>query len=625
VWSEPTDELKAQAAWAEVAERRAKLEGAQRRHLMHAREPGAAPISSTFLAPRQDADVLSEVESELALASEHPDVEWKEHWSEDHGQTFYANTATSESIWTPPPGYRPAHAPDILHVDENGISRPAAGAGTEDCADNYRVVALAKVRVGFEQTSEEVCRLSVGVVVEALEGRLNTGGVMRIRTSRGWVNTKAADGTTLLLALDSHVDINPLSTGLESAHLPFEVEESVLAGPFTSDTETALEQTRGTFAAAQDIVPESKRAYPQQFSVSSLNPARADGMHTILRGPSQLPSEVNLFDEEDTEEHKGGLHEDITSMRWFHYTPVINILHDLLFDVAPSPEELNTSLNLFALITALMLTMVGPLPFSYGYDDWADAIARQGGDDELYQSFVKYASRSYLSLVCSLFTDCALLIALGHTSFVGPDGKTSTAMIKNFWAFARIPFMWVLFTGFCGIFWAFCAQHRLLSLMMPPTGSNFTKGLDAVGNDETVCSNDVCEQTYADLEDGGRLYEESGAGMLSPDVGVSLQSMMWVWACYVSLFVICVGFQSLALAMKTKTYTRARYNITVTDGGEKQDTRILPTLVAGTCCGPKSNLAVDDVSGEGLACAHCDSTIATLSLVLLCSLKIVET
>jgi hypothetical protein len=66
--------------------------------------------------------------------------------------------------------------------------------------------------------------------------------------------------------------------------------------------------------------------------------------------------------------------------------------------------------------------------------------------------------------------------------------------------------------------------------------------------------------------------------------------MMWV-------------FQSLALAMKTKTYTRARYNIAVTDGGKNQDTKILSTLVAGTCCGPKSKVAVDDVSGEGLASA----------------------
>jgi hypothetical protein len=103
----------------------------------------------------------------------------------------------------------------------------------------------------------------------------------------------------------------------------------------------------------------------------------------------------------------------------------------------------------------------------------------------------------------------------------------------------------------------------------------------------------------------------NGGAMLSSDVGVSLHPMMWVWVLGVSLFVVWGGFQSLAPAMKTKTHTRARYNITVTDDVEKRDTILLRTLVAGTCCGPKSKVAVGDVSGEGLASAlsfsHCHS------------------
>jgi hypothetical protein len=87
-------------------------------------------------------------------------------------------------------------------AERGDASEALRSAPARDFADSYRVVLPAKVRVGFEKTSEDAGQLPVGDVVEALEGRPNAAGVLRIRTSRGWANTKAADGTVLLLALD---------------------------------------------------------------------------------------------------------------------------------------------------------------------------------------------------------------------------------------------------------------------------------------------------------------------------------------------------------------------------------------------------------------------------------------
>jgi hypothetical protein len=63
---------------------------------------------------------------------------------------------------------------------------------------SYKVLNRTKLRQGFQPTSPNAGFLQVGEIVQVMEGALNSSGVMRIRTSRGWVNTQGSDGTILL-------------------------------------------------------------------------------------------------------------------------------------------------------------------------------------------------------------------------------------------------------------------------------------------------------------------------------------------------------------------------------------------------------------------------------------------
>jgi hypothetical protein len=84
---------------------------------------------------------------------------------------------------------------------------------TESVAKMYRVVDRARLRASFEAYSEVVGFYHTDEIVEALEGRLNENGVLRIRTRRGWTNTMGADGTRLL------VGVEPASPASQSARL----------------------------------------------------------------------------------------------------------------------------------------------------------------------------------------------------------------------------------------------------------------------------------------------------------------------------------------------------------------------------------------------------------------------
>ena len=74
------------------------------------------------------------------------------------------------------------------------------------------------------------------------------------------------------------------------------------------------------------------------------------------------------------------VHEDITKMRAIDYIPYANMIYDMAFDDPPTLEQIKETLNLLGLVSALVLTMVAPLPYGYSYDDYNAAITRMGGD-----------------------------------------------------------------------------------------------------------------------------------------------------------------------------------------------------------------------------------------------------
>ena len=89
---------------------------------------------------------------------------------------------------------------DVSYETETQTATSQRRNGPAAPAQQYRVVASggAKVRSGFEATSEDAGVVAFGETIDVLDGRLNAGGVMRVQFEQGWVNTKAGDGTVLL-------------------------------------------------------------------------------------------------------------------------------------------------------------------------------------------------------------------------------------------------------------------------------------------------------------------------------------------------------------------------------------------------------------------------------------------
>ena len=78
--------------------------------------------------------------------------------------------------------------------------KPKANKGPTKPAKQYKVIVKggAKVRSGFEVSSDDMGSIAFGETIEVLDGRLNEQGSMRVQFERGWVSTKAGDGTQLL-------------------------------------------------------------------------------------------------------------------------------------------------------------------------------------------------------------------------------------------------------------------------------------------------------------------------------------------------------------------------------------------------------------------------------------------
>ena len=67
-------------------------------------------------------------------------------------------------------------------------------------------------------------------------------------------------------------------------------------------------------------------------------------------------------------------HVEIRKLRWYDKTPLVNTIVDSFFDVAPTPEQLQETLNLIGLMAALLLSVMLMLPFSYTPAEYMEAI-----------------------------------------------------------------------------------------------------------------------------------------------------------------------------------------------------------------------------------------------------------
>ena len=60
--------------------------------------------------------------------------------------------------------------------------------------------------------------------------------------------------------------------------------------------------------------------------------------------------------------------------RWVKYIPGLNILYDIFFNGTPSVDAIKDSLNVQALLSALLIAIVISYPGAFDYDELKEAI-----------------------------------------------------------------------------------------------------------------------------------------------------------------------------------------------------------------------------------------------------------
>lgn len=66
-------------------------------------------------------------------------------------------------------------------------------------------------------------------------------------------------------------------------------------------------------------------------------------------------------------------------LSWYHVVPIVNIFYDFFADAPPSPETLKEILNIFGLVSALLLSVAGGFPGSTSFQEIQDALERFQG------------------------------------------------------------------------------------------------------------------------------------------------------------------------------------------------------------------------------------------------------
>ena len=73
--------------------------------------------------------------------------------------------------------------------------------------------------------------------------------------------------------------------------------------------------------------------------------------------------------------------------RWYHWTPIINLLYDIFLDEPLEETHLKELLNLLGLIAALLLSVAGGFPGAVNFQEIQDALGRYSEKDDVSWSF----------------------------------------------------------------------------------------------------------------------------------------------------------------------------------------------------------------------------------------------
>ena len=151
------------------------------------------------------------------------------------------------------------------------------------------------------------------------------------------------------------------------------------------------------------------------------------------------------------------LHEEISELRWYHVVPGVNLVYDIFFDAPPTVNQLKEMLNLVALVSSLIFSVIAGVLFSYSFDDYEEAIKRftvtdddvyakgygllgqyWGENDPGHQGYADpymFSIRAVFDAITYLTTSVIIVLviylSLGHSSFSGPDNELSLELLES--------------------------------------------------------------------------------------------------------------------------------------------------------------------------------------------------
>ena len=202
-----------------------------------------------------------------------------------------------------------------------------------------------------------------------------------------------------------------------------------------------------------------------------------------------------------------------------HLFPVVNVLYDVFFDAPALPDQVKDSLNVIGLVSSLMLSIVVGLVFSFGFDDWVDAVVRlsiqdrnldpylrsEDGFDENsmnatitsslgygklgrawernvavslkhgdldgyadpYMYSVRWYAKAVSELGASIILVVILYVILANSNFSDSTGQFSFVQYERWWAWCRWIFVASQVTVALGVVDFLILIPNVLSLMMP--------------------------------------------------------------------------------------------------------------------------------------------------------------
>eukprot|EP01046_Picozoa_sp_COSAG06_P003064 COSAG06_NODE_115_length_23358_cov_31.775227_3_plen_1442_part_00 len=96
----------------------------------------------------------------------------------------------------------------------SSTTRSSVGSSSSSSGrKQYKIKLAAKVRAGFEATSQDLGVAHVGEIITEIDSRVNAKGITRVHYDRGWLSMKTADGRTIL---EPHYSPSSQSTGVSS-------------------------------------------------------------------------------------------------------------------------------------------------------------------------------------------------------------------------------------------------------------------------------------------------------------------------------------------------------------------------------------------------------------------------